>query len=165
MHCSMEWGISTLLHAFPLLFTLPMQCFLHNYNTILMVTFFPLWRWGPTRAMASSFLRFLNHTRRITVGRNTLDKWSARRTDLYLTTHNTHNRQTTMPPGRIRTHNHSRRAALDRAATGTSINGDLHIVKKKTHTHIWHNYGKKKSWQVLRQYCGISLNQILKRTK
>ena len=28
-----------------------------------------LWRWGPTRAMASSILRFLNHTqRRITVG-------------------------------------------------------------------------------------------------
>jgi hypothetical protein len=27
-----------------------------------------------------------------------LDEWSARRRDLYLTTHNTHNRQTSMPP-------------------------------------------------------------------
>jgi len=49
--------------------------------------------------MASSFLRFLDHTqRRITVGRTPLDEWSARRRDLYLTTHNTHNRQTSMPP-------------------------------------------------------------------
>jgi len=58
-----------------------------------------LWRCGPTRAMASSFLRFLDHTqRRITVGRTPLDDWSARRRDLYLTTHNTHNRKTSMPP-------------------------------------------------------------------
>jgi len=34
--------------------------------------------------------------RRATVGRIPLDKWSARRRDLYLTTHNTHNRQTSM---------------------------------------------------------------------
>jgi len=37
---------------------------------------------------------FLDHTqRRTTVGRTPLDKWSARRRDLYLTTHDTHNRQ------------------------------------------------------------------------
>jgi len=54
---------------------------------------------APTRARASSFLRLLDHTqRRITVGRTSLDEWSARRRDLYLTTHNTHNRQTSMPP-------------------------------------------------------------------
>ena len=41
----------------------------------------------------SSFTRFLYHTqRRTTVGRTPLDEWSARRRDLYLTTHNTHNR-------------------------------------------------------------------------
>jgi len=50
-------------------------------------------------AMASSFLRFLDHTqRRITVGRTPLDAWLARHRELYLTTHNTHNRQTSMPP-------------------------------------------------------------------
>ena len=70
------------------------------------------------------FLRFLDHTqRRTTVSRTPLDEWSARRTDLYLTTHNTHNRQTSMPPmgfeptisagERLRTY------ALDHAATGT----------------------------------------------
>jgi len=66
------------------------------------------------RAMASSFLRFLDHTqRRNTVGRTPLDKWSVLRRDLYLITHNTHNRQTSMSPGGIRTHDLSKRAAAD----------------------------------------------------
>ena len=47
----------------------------------------------------SSFARFLDHTqRRTTVCRTPLDECSARRRNLYLTTHNTHNRQTSMPP-------------------------------------------------------------------
>ena len=71
------------------------------------------------------FLRFLDHIqRRTTVGRTPLDKWSARRRDLYLTTHNTHNRQTSLPPVGFerpisageRPQNH----ALDHTATGTS---------------------------------------------
>ena len=83
-----------------------------------------LWRCCPTRAMASSFMRFLDHTqRRITVGRTPLDEWSARRRDLYLTTHNTHNRQTSMPPvGFEPTISASERPqtyALDRAAART----------------------------------------------
>ena len=42
---------------------------------------------------------FLDHTqRRTTVDRTPLDEWSARRRDLYLTTHDTHNRQISMPP-------------------------------------------------------------------
>jgi hypothetical protein len=41
--------------------------------------------------------RFLDHTqRRTTFGRTLLDEWSAGLRDLYLTTHNTHNRQTSM---------------------------------------------------------------------
>ena len=49
--------------------------------------------------MEHQFLMFLNHTqRRTTVGRTPLDEWSARRRDLYLTTHDTHNRQISMPP-------------------------------------------------------------------
>ena len=49
--------------------------------------------------MEHPFLRFLDHTqRRSTVGRTPLDEWSARRGDLYLTTHDTHNRQISMPP-------------------------------------------------------------------
>ena len=49
--------------------------------------------------MERIFLMFLDHTqRRTTVGTTPLDEWSARRRDLYLTTHDTHNRQISMPP-------------------------------------------------------------------
>ena len=42
---------------------------------------------------------FLDHARRrTTVGRTPLDERSARRRDLYQTTHDTHNRQISMPP-------------------------------------------------------------------
>ena len=61
----------------------------------LMTTlfYFFLWRCGPMRVMASSFLMFLDHTqRRTTVGGIPLVEWSARRRDLYLTTHNTRNK-------------------------------------------------------------------------
>ena len=92
----------------------------------LFVCFCFLWRCGPTRAMASSFLRFLDHTqRRTTVGRTPLDEWSARRRDLFLTTHNTHNRQTSMPPvwfePTISASERPQTYALDRAATGIGI--------------------------------------------
>jgi len=51
------------------------------------------------RPNAGHGLLILDHTqRRTTVGRTPLDKWSARRRDLYQTTHNTHNRQISMPP-------------------------------------------------------------------
>ena len=85
-----------------------------------------LWRCGPVRAMASPFLRFLDHTqRRITVGRTPLDEWSAGRRDICLTTHNTHNRQISMPPvGFEPTISASERPqtfALDRVATGIGI--------------------------------------------
>ena len=49
--------------------------------------------------MEHLFLMFLDHTqRRSTVGRTPLDERSARRSDLYLTTHDTNNRQISMPP-------------------------------------------------------------------
>jgi hypothetical protein len=55
----------------------------------------------------------ITHFRHNTVGRTPLDEGPARRRDLYLTTHNTHNRQTSMPPSRIRTHDPSKRVAAD----------------------------------------------------
>jgi len=48
---------------------------------------------SPEWTRTSSFTRFLDHTQwHTTVGRTPLDEWSARRRDLYLKTHNTHNR-------------------------------------------------------------------------
>jgi len=74
-------------------------------------------------ARASLFTRFLDHTqRRTTFGRTPLDEWSARRRDLYLTTHNTHNGHTSMLPvgfkPTISAGEQSQTYALDRAATG-----------------------------------------------
>ena len=84
------------------------------------------WRDSRQWARASSFTRFLDHTqRRSTVGRTPLDEWSARRRDLYLTTHSTHNWQISMPPvGSKSTISAGERPqiyALDRAATGTGF--------------------------------------------
>jgi hypothetical protein len=71
-----------------------------------------LWRCYTTRVMASSFLMFLDHTRRrTTVGRTPLDEFSARRRDLYLTTHS---QQTNIHAAcGIRTHDPCRQAAAD----------------------------------------------------
>jgi hypothetical protein len=72
---------------------------LHNVTTQRIVCF---WRDSPQWARAYSCTRFLDHTQRRTiVSRTPLDEWSARRRDLYLTTQNTHNRQTSMPPVRF----------------------------------------------------------------
>jgi hypothetical protein len=96
----------------------------------------------PQWARASSFMRFLDHTqRRTTVGRTSLDEWSARRRDLFMATHNTRNRQTSPSPVRFepifsageRPQTH----ALDGAASGAgreprwsskNIHGSPHLV-------------------------------------
>jgi hypothetical protein len=85
-----------------------------------------VWRNSPQWARASSFTRFLDHTQRhTTVGRTPLYEWSTRRRDLYLTTHNTHNRQTSMRPVgfeiTISAGERPQTYALDGAATGTGI--------------------------------------------
>ena len=71
---------------------------------------------------ASSFTMFLDRTQRpTTVARTSLDEWSARRRDLYLTTHNTHDRHLRIPVGFEPTFSADDRPktyALDRAATG-----------------------------------------------
>jgi hypothetical protein len=79
---------------------------------------------APQWVRASSFKRFLYHAQRhTTAGSTTLDECSARYRDLYLTTHNTLNRKTSMIPvvfeptisagDRPQTYN------LHRSATGT----------------------------------------------
>jgi hypothetical protein len=93
-----------------------------NLRIIMMLIFFFVWRCGPTRDTASSLLRFLDHTRRYTFGRTPLDEWSARRRNLYPTTHKTHNRQTSMPSAGIETTisagERPQTHALDRASPG-----------------------------------------------
>jgi len=86
----------------------------------------------PHWAGASSFTRFLDHIqRRNIVSRTPLDEGSTSRRDLYLTTHNTHNRQTSMPPVgfelTVSAGERPQTYILDRAATGT---GNLTIFGK-----------------------------------
>ena len=78
--------------------------------------------------MECLFLMFLDHTqRRSTIGRTPLEEWSARRRDLYLTTHDTHNRQISMPmvgfEPTISVGERPQTYASDRTATGTGITG------------------------------------------
>jgi hypothetical protein len=85
--------------------------------------FFFLWRCGPTRVMASLFIRFLDHTQwHTTVGRTSLNEWWARRRDLNLTTNNNHKRQTSMLPAglepTISAGERPQTYTLDRVATG-----------------------------------------------
>ena len=73
---------------------------------------FFFWRHSPQWARVSSLSRFLDYKRRrTTVGRTLLDEWSARRTDLYLTTLTTDINAPS--PSRIRTHSLSRREPAD----------------------------------------------------
>jgi hypothetical protein len=91
-----------------------------------------------TRLGVEGYFRVITHSHTATVGRILLDEGSARRRDLYLTTHNTYNRQTFIPPAgfepvisageRLQTH------ALDRLATG--IGTYIHTVYKSTLMYV-----------------------------
>jgi hypothetical protein len=91
---------------------------------------------------------FLDHTQRhTTVGRSSLDKWSVRRRDLYLTIHNTHNRQTSVPPlGLEPTISEGERPqtyALDCAAIGTGKNTTNKNPPPKKKTHCFTHQSSK----------------------
>jgi hypothetical protein len=91
------------------------------------------WLGSPSRPRPPHRCVFDITLRHITFGRTSLDEGSARRRDLYLTTRNTHNRQTSMLPAgfepaipaseRPQTH------TIDRATTGIGLSTPLDIVK------------------------------------
>jgi hypothetical protein len=87
---------------------------------------------GLGRLIVRDFTITLRHT---TVGRTPLDEGTARRRDLYLTTHNTHKRQTSMPSARfeptIPVSERPQTYALDRAATGIGI-----LIVTNQYSHI-----------------------------
>jgi hypothetical protein len=81
---------------------------------------------------------FLDHTqRRNAVGRIPVDEWSSRRRDLYLTTHNTHKKQTSMPSAgfepTISAGERPKIDALDSAATGM---GASYMIMLKEYEHV-----------------------------
>jgi hypothetical protein len=76
-------------------------CYTSSYDPLDLIdrtSFFFWWLGNPMQAMASSFLRFLYHTRRRTkVSRSPLDELSACRRDP-LPDNTQHSQQTSMPP-------------------------------------------------------------------
>jgi hypothetical protein len=99
---------------------------IRTVRVILQSRFVHFWRYNPRWARASTCTRFLDHTeRRNRFGRTPLDEWSVHRRDFYLTTHNTHNRQTSMPlvvyEPTISAGERPKTYVLDRAATGAGL--------------------------------------------
>jgi hypothetical protein len=98
-----------------------MRCTMLSY---ILLFFFPMAQQPLFGCLGLLFSRFHDHThlRHTTLGRTPLDKCPARRRDLYLTTHNTHKRQTSMPPVQfeptIPVSERQQTHALDRTATG-----------------------------------------------
>ena len=100
----------------------------HTRREMLQPAFFVFLDNSPQWVRASSFTRSIYHTqRRSTVDRTPLEERSVRRRDLYLTTHNTHKRQTSMAlvgfEPTISAGEWPQTYALDRAATGTGSSG------------------------------------------
>jgi hypothetical protein len=84
-----------------------------HFNSKNSNTYFYLpWRNISSGPRPSYYRGFIITHRSTILGRIPLDEWSARRRDLHLTTHNTYNRDI-HAPGRIQTHNPSKREALD----------------------------------------------------
>jgi len=94
----------------------------------------PFWRNSPQWAKASSFTRFLDQKqRRTTVSRTPLDEWSARRRDLCLKTHNTHNRQTSIPPAGFELAISASERPQDRAVTRIAVK-EVIVIEYQSNT-------------------------------
>jgi hypothetical protein len=91
--------------------------------------------WGPR---PPQFLRLHDNTLDTTLGRTPLDEGPARHRDLYLTTHNTHKRQTSMPlvgfEPTIPVSEQPQTHALDSTATGI---GEMRIENLNTIIHLF----------------------------
>jgi hypothetical protein len=117
---------------------------------------------GPGPSHCRVFTITLKHT---TLGTTPLDEWSARRRDLYLTTHNTHKRQTSIPttgfeleiPASKRPQTH----ALHRTAIG--IGDRNHYISIKSWTSVWQLVCEPQSTNYCRGMPGIRLedNKLL----
>jgi hypothetical protein len=84
-----------------------------------------------------------------TLGRAPLDEGPARRRDLYLTTHNTHKRQTSMPPVRfeptILVSERPQTHALDRTATGIGNNIVVYLKEIQWGGTDWINLAQNRA--------------------
>jgi len=72
--------------------------YIYTYIYITTCLFFFHGATGPSSPVLSDYQRFTITLRHSTLGRTPLDLWQVKRRDLYLTTHNTQKRHTSMPP-------------------------------------------------------------------
>jgi len=107
----------------------------NSYHTILVP-----WRnshSGPRPLHYRGFMITLRHT---TLGRTPLDEWSARRKGFYLTTHNTHKRQTSIPPARLEptipASDRLQTHASDRATAGTGYHANCFCTIRSGFSHV-----------------------------
>ena len=116
--CALDKILSPCAQSTPISSRISVNHFNHLGNGVI---FLP-WHNSPQWDKAFSLSRIHDHSRHTTLGRTPLYELSARRRDLYLTTHNTHNRQTSMPQGgfepAIPASKRPQIHALDRAAIG-----------------------------------------------
>jgi hypothetical protein len=106
--------------------------------------------WPPSGPGPPHYRWFTITLRHTTRGRTRLDGWSARRWDLYLTTHDTHKRQPSVPPAgfepaiqaseRLSTH------VLDCMATRVSTT--FLVLLPKHYPYLWIKYQGSKAWFV-----------------
>jgi len=79
----------------------------------------------PPRGPGPHYRGFTITLRHTTLGKTPLDEWSTHRRDLYLTTHNTHNKQVSLTSAgfqpAIPSSERPQTQALDCTATGTGI--------------------------------------------
>jgi len=79
-----------------LFFMLSIPCIFMSKYTVYFLIFFYHDATAPSGPRPTYYRGFMITLRHTTLGRTPLDECSARRTDLYLTIHNTHKRQTSM---------------------------------------------------------------------
>jgi hypothetical protein len=104
--------------------------------------------------------------RHTTFGRTPLHEGPARRRDLYLTTHNTHKRQTSIPPVgfelTIPVNERPQTHALDRTATGIGTPLFLHIEIKRQEISLYLPCLALMDTPHISLYSGVSERIILK---
>jgi hypothetical protein len=84
---------------------------------------------GPGPPQCQGFrICYTHHTRY-----NSLDKWSAQRTDLYLTTHNTHKRQASMPLAAVTPHTSDHAAIRISTECKYDVHDQIILINESIH--------------------------------
>ena len=86
--------------------------------------------------------------RHITISRSPLDEWSARRRDLYLTTHNIHKRQISVPPARFEPANPTSERPLTQPDNQETPGSDPNRIAREI----------SKNFLCTSVYCGRNIN-------